>query len=113
MTRKILAISLLVTVTATFLGIQTLASSPRNTRTAGCHEHHSPLPSPEPVSHKCCQTGHDAAILQEPAKVRQSPACVWLVAEHPELLIPPHSAESLSNLVISSSFELIPVPLRI
>src|SRR2546428_4612989 len=113
MTQKILAIFLLAAVTATCFGAQALSLSPRNTRTPGCHEHSSPIRSPQPVSHKCCQSGHDAAILQEPAKVRPSSACVWLVADRPELLIPPHSAESFSNPLTSSSSPPTIAPLRI
>lgn len=30
---------------------------------AGCHQH-SPAPVPQPVSYRCCQSGHDSALLQ-------------------------------------------------
>ena len=33
-------------------------------RPAGCHQHGAKLPAPGPVSYRCCQSGHDSAILQ-------------------------------------------------
>ena len=32
-------------------------------RPAGCHQHGT-SPAPQPVSYRCCQSGHDSAILQ-------------------------------------------------
>jgi len=32
-------------------------------RPAGCHQHDT-APVPQPVSYRCCQSGHDSAILQ-------------------------------------------------
>ena len=33
-------------------------------RPAACHQHEGALPSPQPVSYRCCQSGHDSAIVQ-------------------------------------------------
>jgi len=112
MNHRVLAILLLGAVTSSFVGAQALSFAPANARPAGCHEHRSPLPSPEPVSHKCCQSGHYAAILQEPAKLRHSLACISLVADRPESLIAPYSIQSLSDPIFSSSPPLN-TPLRI
>jgi len=113
MSRKILTIILLlVTVTAACLA-PVFSLSPENVRTAGCHGQSSPLPSPLPVSHKCCHTGHQTAVLQEPAKLRSSLVCVWLVAHHQELLIPTDALENSYNLLISSGSPPVVVPLRI
>jgi hypothetical protein len=44
-------------------------------RPAGCHGEGSKVPAPpEPVNHQCCQSGHDAVLMQkahaEPVVVR-------------------------------------------
>src|SRR5713226_1783666 len=84
MTQKILTFLLFAAVTATCFGAQALSLSPRNTRTAGCHEHRSPLPSPEPVSHKCCQIGHHTAILPQWVPLGYRWVCVALLAGYPK-----------------------------
>src|SRR5260370_27011737 len=82
MPQRILTILLSAAVTATCLGAQALSLSPRNTRNAGCHEHRSsPLPSPEPVSHKCCQIGHHTAILPQWVPLSYPWDCVALLAD--------------------------------
>src|SRR5258708_36264157 len=114
MTRKLLAISLLVTLTAACFGAQALSLPLHNSRNAGCHGQHSPSSAPGPVSHKCCQTGHQAAVLQEAAKARHSTlTCVWLIADRPELLVPPHSVETSSNQLIPSGSPPAINPLRV
>jgi hypothetical protein len=32
-----------------------------------CPVHRQPSPSPSPIDHRCCQSGHDAAMLQKVA----------------------------------------------
>jgi hypothetical protein len=114
MTRTSLAISLLVAMTVASVATQAFLFSPGIARTAPCHGHSSPLRSPGPVSHKCCQTGHQAAVLQEAAKARHSTqTCVWAIAGRPELLIPPRSVETSSNQLIPSGSPPIITPLRI
>ncbi len=31
---------------------------------AACHQHGRRIPTPQPVTYRCCQSGHDSAILQ-------------------------------------------------
>ena len=38
-------------------------------RPASCHEHGGNLPGPQPASHRCCQIGHQPAILQQASSV--------------------------------------------
>src|SRR5437660_12633947 len=113
MTRKILAILLLAAVTATCFGAPALSLSPRNTRTAGCHEHSSPLPSPEPVSHKCCQSGHNAAILQQCAPLGYPLNCVALLADYPKPQTGHDSFQSSLTTILAHSSPPGNAPLRI
>jgi hypothetical protein len=104
---------LLGVVTATLSGATpTLPPAPGH-RPAGCHGHGQPSPPPVPVSHTCCEAGHQTAILQEATQLRPSLAYFSSLADRPESLIAPHAIKSPSNLLISSSFDPILVPLRI
>jgi hypothetical protein len=61
---RMIAVLLLVTMTAALPGAQALgfpameASHPA----AGCHSHGPATPSPAPTSYQCCVSGHDVAI---------------------------------------------------
>jgi hypothetical protein len=110
--QKVFAILLLGVVNATLSGATPMAPDPGH-RPAGCHEHGQPVPSPAPVSHKCCEAGHRTAIVQETTPLRPSLAYVSFVADSPELLIAPHAFLRPSNLLISSSFEPLLCSLRI
>jgi hypothetical protein len=51
---------------------------PAPTRDAGCHEHGKPADS-APVSYRCCQSGHDSALVQTAGSGPQD-LCVSFVA---------------------------------
>jgi len=110
--QKVIAVLLLSAVTTALSGTTPMLQ-PVSGHPAGCHEHGQPAPSPVPVSHKCCEAGHQTAIVQETTELRPPPAHVSLVADRPESLIAPRAIQSPSNLLISSSFEPILVSLRI
>jgi len=46
------------------LARQDVSAMMASARPAGCRQHEGALPLPQPVSYRCCQSGHDAAILQ-------------------------------------------------
>ena len=48
---------------AAVLGQDTALMNVTQPQPAGCH-HHGGAPSSGPVSYRCCQGGHDSAILQ-------------------------------------------------
>jgi hypothetical protein len=50
----------------------TMTATAPHDRPAGCHEHASQVPAPQPASYKCCLTGHDSALLHERGSVRPS-----------------------------------------
>jgi hypothetical protein len=47
---------------------------PAPARSAVCHQHGAKPSAPTPVSYRCCQSGHDSAILQTPLTTRLSAA---------------------------------------
>jgi hypothetical protein len=62
---SILLVMLLVSLRAAapLVGQVTSAMPIAHERPAGCHQHGT-SPAPQPVSYRCCQSGHDSAILQ-------------------------------------------------
>jgi hypothetical protein len=43
---------------------------------AGCHQHGAKPPAPTPSSYRCCQVGHNSALLQSAASAQLSLAAV-------------------------------------
>jgi hypothetical protein len=39
----------------------------KQSQPAACHRHGTRIPGPQPVTYRCCQSGHDSAILQNSA----------------------------------------------
>ena len=112
MSRKIFAISLLLTLTAAALRDPSLSGLHQDPRPAACHGHGLPLPAPNPDSHKCCQIGHQTALLQAAIKAHPSLLRILFVADDPELN-PPHLTGGLSDLLVLSSSPPTVTPLRI
>jgi hypothetical protein len=67
---------LLLTLTAAVsaAGQESTLMLPVPARSAVCHQHGAKPPAPTPVSYRCCQSGHDSAILQTPLTTRLSSA---------------------------------------
>src|SRR5882757_7423820 len=55
---------LAVMFTVTPAGQDTSAMVTPVAPSAACHQHHGKAPVPRPASYRCCQVGHDAALLQ-------------------------------------------------
>jgi hypothetical protein len=80
---------------------------------AGCHQH-VPAPVSQPVSYRCCQSGHDSALLQISFTVQLDSAD--LTAGHPILIPVPAfhvRGQSTSDLATSSSDPPNITPLRV
>jgi hypothetical protein len=67
---------LLLTLTAavSVAGRESTLMLPVPARPAVCHQHGAKPLAPKPVSYRCCQSGHDSAILQAPLTTRLSAA---------------------------------------
>jgi hypothetical protein len=59
-----LAILLLAVTIVVPLAGQDASVMTATARPAACHQHDGAPPSPQPVSYRCCRSGHDSAILQ-------------------------------------------------
>ncbi len=69
-------------------------------RPASCHEDARKIPAPEPISHRCCQIGHQPAILHDsPTDSQRLPLCVLPAPDYGEPT-PDMALESFPNPLI-------------
>jgi hypothetical protein len=115
-TSKLLVLPLLAAVMAVTLAaeIPFQAETVRETP-AGCHQHNRRAPAPGPASHRCCQIGHQSAILPQDVRVARAPAllCLFRTAEFaapPSVAGEPQSFRGLLNLSLALP---VPAPLRL
>jgi hypothetical protein len=80
-------------------------------RPAGCHQHGS-VPAPQPVSYRCCQSGHDSAILQIPLTAQLDSTDLCLPVELSPVLATAFRP-GLRSLAISSPDPPLNLPLRV
>jgi hypothetical protein len=83
-------------------------------RPASCHEDARKIPAPEPISHRCCQIGHQPAILHASSSDSQElPLRILPAPDHvdPELNIA--ALESFPNPLIPTGDPPTLAPLRI
>jgi hypothetical protein len=89
---QLLALFLLLGLTAVWLPGQ--AASPMQAQTvpeAGCHQHGAKPPVPAPSNYRCCQLGHNSAILQSS-----------LTAQSFLVVLPGDSSSSLAVISVDS-----------
>ena len=77
---------------------------------AGCHQHGAKPLAPAPVSYRCCQSGHDSAILQTLFTPQLSGFSTGVSIPVP---IPVATQRCLHSLMISSSDPPRTIPLRV
>ena len=110
---NLLAILLLLLTGAVSLTGQDMSSmSAATERSSGCHQHGG-APDPRPVSYRCCQSGHDSAILQAPITSQIDSASVAQASEPSSIgqLVPIHFR--LFSLAFSSTDPPGNTPLRV
>jgi hypothetical protein len=79
---------------------------------AGCHQHGT-APSPQPVSYRCCQSGHDSAILQISFTSQLDTADLTSPIELIEVMTPDITHPSIRHLANSSADPPGITPLRV
>jgi len=80
-------------------------------RPAACH-HHGSIPAPQPVSYRCCLSGHHSAILQTPITAQLDSAHLPSRAEVSPV-VGTHFPAGLHNLAVSSPDPPLNLYLRI
>jgi hypothetical protein len=109
---KMLAVFLLTAMTA--LSVAGQGGSlmvVMSARPAGCHQPGAKPPASRPVSYRCCQSGHDSAILQTSFATQLSSALISTGDSIPAAITIP-TQDSL-QLIISSPDPPHTIPLRV
>jgi hypothetical protein len=70
--RAVAMLLLTLTAAVSVAGQESTLMLPVPARPAVCHQHGAKPLAPKPVSYRCCQSGHDSAILQAPLTTRLS-----------------------------------------
>jgi hypothetical protein len=103
---------LATTATVSVAGRDTSPMVAVHERPAGCHQHGT-APVPQPVSYRCCQSGHDSAILQASFTSQLDSADLTSFAELSQILMPTSSHQNPRNLATSSTDPPDTTPLRV
>src|ERR1700686_4421769 len=106
------ALLLILMATVSPAGQDTMVMREPAARPAGCHQHGAKPPASMPTSYRCCQGGHDSAILQRSLTTPLSSAPVSGVASIP---VPNTSSTQgcLRSLTVSSPDPPHTIPLRV
>ena len=110
---KWMAVMLLsVMSVAAVLGQDSALVSVAQPQPADCH-HHGGAPSPRPVSYRCCQSGHDSAILQSSFGSQLDSADLTSSADSAQNTMPAIVRRNLRKLALPSADPPETTPLRI
>jgi hypothetical protein len=83
-------------------------------RPASCHEDARKIPAPEPISHRCCQIGHQPAILHaSPTDSQRLPLRILPGLDYVEPTLDIAALESFPNPLIPTGDPPTLAPLRI
>jgi hypothetical protein len=80
---------------------------------AGCHQHGAKPPASTPASYRCCQTGHDSAILQNSFVTQLSLSRLVTTSGSSNAPSAMPIEGSLKSLMISSPDPPHTIPLRV
>jgi hypothetical protein len=97
---------------APLVGQVTSAMPMAHERPPGCH-HHGSNPGPQPVSYRCCQSGHDSAILQGSLISQSQLSELASHFELSEVLISSVNRQNLRDVTPSSADPPNTTPLRV
>src|SRR5438552_8647500 len=100
---KWLVILLLTTMaTLPVAGNVTSVAMVSRPRPAACHQHGSSVPHRQPVSYRCCQSGHDTAILQSSSASHLNSFDLAAPSEPSPISLPTAPLQNPRNLTTSS-----------
>jgi hypothetical protein len=109
---QLLAIFLLIGIaTVSSAGHRATLMSAVAVRHAGCHQHGEKPPASAPMSYRCCQGGHDSAILQ--TFTADAPAQMVSNGDSIPASVTPSTQICLHSLMISSPDPPEIIPLRV
>ena len=98
-----LAILLLAVMIVVPLAGQDVSAMMAPARPAVCHQHEGAPPLPQPVSYRCCQSGHDSAILQSAPASQLDSADLSAPVERTGIFVPPAMLPIVRQVPASSA----------
>jgi hypothetical protein len=87
---------------------------PESSAPAPCHRHGGRAPSRSPVTHECCEVGHQAAVLvKTPGTLRTSLLALWAVSDSPEPFISSNFVAGVGGAIARQGSPPSSTPLRV
>ncbi|MGC2181982.1 MAG: hypothetical protein WA637_01730 [Terriglobales bacterium] len=82
-------------------------------RPAACHQHEGALPLPQPVNYRCCQSGHDSAIVQSSPAPQLDSFDLATPVGRTQTFAPPSAVQIVRQVSTSSADPPKLTPLRV
>ena len=87
---------------------------PQSSAPAPCHRHGGHAPSRSPVTHECCEVGHQAAVLvKAPGTLRRSLIAVCVISDSPEPFISSDFVAGFAGAIARQGSPPSSTPLRV
>ena len=114
MMKQIIAVVLLLAVLPIAAPQANSTASPQSSAPASCHGHGGHAPSRSPVTHECCEVGHQAAVLvKAPGTLRRSLIAVCAVSDSPEPFISSDFVAGFAGAIARQGSPPSSTPLRV
>jgi hypothetical protein len=115
MMKQIIAVVLLLAVLPIAAPQANSAALPQRSAPASCHRHGGSVPSRRsPVTHECCEVGHQAAVLvKAPGTLRRSLIAVCVVSDSPEPFISSNFVAGVGGAIARQGSPPSSTPLRV
>ena len=114
MMKQIIAVVLLLAVLPIAAPQANSTAFPQSSAPASCHGHGGHAPSRSPVTHECCEVGHQAAVLvKAPGTLRRSLIAVCAVSDSPEPFISSDFVAGFAGAIARQGSPPSSTPLRV
>ena len=114
MMKQIIAVVLLLAVLPIAAPQAHSTALPETSAPAACHRHGGRVPSRSPVTHECCEVGHQAAVLVKASgTLRRSLISVCAVSDSPEPFISSDFVAGFAGAIARQGSPPSSTPLRV
>jgi len=114
MINRIIAVVLLLAVLPIAAPPAHSTALPQSSAPAPCHRHGGRAPSRSPVTHECCEVGHQAAVLvKTPGTLRTSLLALCAASDSPEPFISSNFVAGLGGAIARQGSPPSSTPLRV
>ena len=114
MMKQIIAVVLLLAVLPISAPQANSTALPQSSAPAPCHRHGGRAPSRSPVTHECCEVGHQAAVLvKTPGTLRTSLLALCAVSDSPEPFVSSDFVAGVGGAIARQGSPPSSTPLRV